>query len=115
MPLYISILYKEMKAKGTHEGCIEQMQRLFSDRLYSGDLQLDEQGRIRLDDWEMEQGIQDAVASAWESVSTGSLNELTDFAGYQEEFLKLFGFGIDGVDYDVDTDPQTVPPSLATE
>ena len=115
VPLYISILYKEMKAKGTHEGCIEQMQRLFSDRLYSGDLQLDEQGRIRLDDWEMEQGIQDAVAAAWESVSTGSLNELTDFAGYQEEFLKLFGFGVDGVDYNVDTDPQTVPPSLATE
>ena len=115
VPLYISILYKEMKAKGTHEGCIEQMQRLFSDRLYSGDLQLDEQGRIRLDDWEMEPGIQDAVASAWESVSTGSLNELTDFAGYQEEFLKLFGFGLEGVDYEADTNPQTVPPSLATE
>lgn len=113
VPLYISILYKEMKAKGNHEGCIEQMQRLFADRLYGGDLALDEAGRIRLDDWEMEPGIQAAVAEAWDRVSTETINELTDFKGYQEEFLKLFGFGLEGVDYGAEADPETAPPSLA--
>lgn len=113
VPLYISILYKVMKEKGTHEGCIEQIQRLFSDRLYSGDPQLDEAGRIRLDDWEMREEIQEAVAVAWEKVTTESINELTDFDGYQEEFLKLFGFGLDGVDYDAETDPAVAPSSLS--
>ena len=91
------------------------MQRLFSDRLYADEVAVDEQGRIRVDDWEMEQDIQDAVAAAWGNVSTETINELTDFAGYQEEFLKLFGFGLEGVDYEADTDPQTAPPSLAAE
>jgi enoyl-[acyl-carrier protein] reductase/trans-2-enoyl-CoA reductase (NAD+) len=113
VPLYISILYKEMKAKGNHEGCIEQMQRLFADRLYGGELALDEAGRIRLDDWEMEAGIQATVAEAWDSVSTETINELTDIKGYQEEFLKLFGFGLEGVDYGAEADPETAPPSLA--
>ena len=66
VPLYISILYKEMKAKGIHEGCIEQIQRLMADRLYSEDLQLDEDGRIRVDDWEMRDDVQASIADAWE-------------------------------------------------
>lgn len=113
VPLYISILYKEMKAKGLHEGCIEQIQRLMADRLYSGDLQLDEAGRIRVDDWEMRDDVQEAVASSWESISNDNFNELADFEGYKDDFLKLFGFGIDGVDYEADTDTATSPPSLA--
>ncbi|MGC6467426.1 MAG: enoyl-ACP reductase FabV [Akkermansiaceae bacterium] len=113
VPLYISVLYKEMKAKGTHEGCIEQMQRLFADRLYADQVAVDDQGRIRVDDWEMEEDIQAAVAAAWDKVSTETIDDLTDFAGYQQEFLKLFGFGLEGVDYQADTDPTTAPPSLS--
>lgn len=112
VPLYISILYKVMKEAGTHEGCIEQMQRLFSDRLYGADPQLDDAGRIRVDDWEMREEIQSAVAEAWDKVTTERIDELTDFKGYQEEFLKLFGFGMEGVDYSADTDPGIAPPSL---
>lgn len=114
VPLYISILYKEMKAKGLHEGCIEQIQRLFTDRLYSGDPQLDEANRIRVDDWEMRDDIQAAVAESWNKVSNENFAELADFEGYQEEFLKLFGFGIDGVDYEAEADPLTSPPSLSS-
>lgn len=113
VPLYISILYKEMKAKGLHEGCIEQIQRLFAERLYSEEIPLDENSRIRIDDWEMRDDIQAAVAKSWETISNENLAELADFDGYQEEFLKLFGFGIDGVNYDADTDPATAPPSIS--
>lgn len=113
VPLYISILYKEMKAKGLHEGCIEQVQRLMADRLYSGDLQLDDAGRIRVDDWEMRDDIQSAVFKSWEIVTNENFGELADYQGYQEEFLKLFGFGLDGVDYDADTDTAMTPASLA--
>lgn len=112
VPLYISILYKEMKAKGLHEGCIEQIQRLFQDRLYGSDLKLDENDRIRIDDWEMRDDIQAAVAKSWDIISNENLADHADFAGYQQEFLKLFGFGIDGVNYDADTDPATAPPSI---
>ncbi|BDS06155.1 enoyl-[acyl-carrier-protein] reductase [NADH] [Oceaniferula spumae] len=113
VPLYISILYKEMKAKGLHEGCIEQIQRLFSDRLYADDPQLDEAGRIRIDDWEMRDDIQAAVAESWKKISNENFADLADFQGYQDEFLRLFGFGIDGVDYDAETDPETAPASLS--
>jgi len=113
VPLYISILYKEMKAKGLHEGCIEQMQRLFADRLYSGDPQLDEAGRIRVDDWEMRDEIQAAVTESWNKISNENFTDLADFEGYKNEFLRLFGFGIDGVDYNAETDPETAPASLA--
>ena len=113
VPLYISILYKEMKAKGIHEGCIEQIQRLMADRLYSGDLQLDEDGRIRVDDWEMRDDVQASIAAAWENISNDNFNELADFQGYRDDFLKLFGFGLNGVDYEADTDTATAPPSLA--
>jgi enoyl-[acyl-carrier protein] reductase/trans-2-enoyl-CoA reductase (NAD+) len=109
VPLYISLLYKVMKEKGTHEGCIEQIQRLFATRLYHGaEPQPDEKGRIRIDDWEMRPEIQSAVAALWPTVSTENLLAISDFAGYQKEFLKLFGFGLPGVDYDADADPARV-------
>ena len=113
VPLYISILYKEMKAKGLHEGCIEQIERLFSDRLYASDRKLDDAGRIRIDDLEMRDDIQASVANIWQSVSNENFSDVADFKGYKDEFLKLFGFGIDGVDYDAEADPATAVPSLA--
>ncbi len=106
VPLYISIIYKLMKAKGTHEGCIEQIQRLFATQMYNGSaLDFDDQGRVRIDDWEMREEIQSQVAPIWSQITTENLAELTDIAGYQKEFLKLFGFGIAGIDYDADIDP----------
>ncbi len=114
VPLYISLLYKVMKAKGTHEGCIEQIQRLFADRLAPGkDPQLDGVGRIRVDDWEMQPDVQAAVAELWPKVSTENLAELSDIAGYRAEFLKLFGFGLPGVDYAAETDPNLPLPSAS--
>ncbi|OUW16343.1 MAG: trans-2-enoyl-CoA reductase [Opitutales bacterium TMED158] len=104
--LYITILFKIMKEKGGHEGCIEQMARLFSDRLYNGsDVPLDDLGLIRMDDWEMESAIQDAVAEVWPKVETDTVDELTDFEGYQAEFLRLFGFGVESVDYEAEVEP----------
>ena len=105
VPLYISLLFKVMKEAGTHEDCIEQVQRLFGERLYGGSPDVDEAGRIRIDDWEMRPEIQDAVVAAWEQVTTENLDEHGDFAGYQENFLRLFGFGLDGVDYEAEADP----------
>jgi enoyl-[acyl-carrier protein] reductase / trans-2-enoyl-CoA reductase (NAD+) len=106
VPLYIAILYKVMKAKGTHEGCIEQMQRLFATQLYNGSkLQCDSVGRVRVDDWEMRPEIQDAISAIWPQVTTENLATLTDIAGYQTEFLKLFGFGLPGVNYDAEVEP----------
>ncbi len=106
VPLYIAILYKVMKAKGIHEGCIEQMQRLFATQLYNGSkLQFDRAGRVRVDDWEMRPEIQDAISAIWPQVTTENLATLTDIAGYQTEFLKLFGFGLPGVNYDAEVEP----------
>lgn len=113
VPLYISILYKEMKEKGIHEGCIEQIQRLFADRLYGGELQLDSSKRIRIDDWEMRDDVQAAVAKIWETIDNGTFAANADFQGYQDDFLKLFGFGLEGIDYDVDTDTTMAPASLS--
>ncbi|HEY8990525.1 MAG TPA: enoyl-ACP reductase FabV [Luteolibacter sp.] len=113
VPLYISLLYKVMKADGTHEDCIEQMDRLFRDRLYSGNPQPDAEGRIRVDDWEMEHKVQELVDARWKEVNTENLNELGDFEGYQSSFLRLFGFGLEGVDYGADTDPVVSIPSIA--
>jgi enoyl-[acyl-carrier protein] reductase/trans-2-enoyl-CoA reductase (NAD+) len=107
VPLYISLLFKIMKEKGTHEGCIEQTQRMFAERLYAaGSAPIDAQGRLRLDDWEMRDDVQADVDRLWPRLATENLGELTDFKGYQEEFLKLFGFGVAGVDYDADVDPR---------
>jgi len=106
VPLYISILYKLMKAKGTHETCIEQMQRLFATRLYTGGATpVDEAGRVRVDDWEMQTDIQEGVKTIWPQVTTENIAELTDIAGYQEEFLRMFGFGFPGIDYDAECEP----------
>jgi len=110
VPLYISLLYKVMKAEGTHEDCIEQMDRLFRERHITP--HPDEGGRIRIDDWEMAEPVQTAVATAWEQVNSDNLCELGDFEGYQSSFLRLFGFGLDGVDYEADTDTATGVPSL---
>jgi enoyl-[acyl-carrier protein] reductase/trans-2-enoyl-CoA reductase (NAD+) len=106
VPLYISILYKIMKARGTHEGCIEQMQRLFATQLYSGQgLQFDSGGRVRVDDLEMNPDVQAEIARVWPQVETENLATLTDIAGYRAEFLKLFGFGLPGIDYNADIEP----------
>ncbi len=105
MPLYLSLLFKVMKEDGSHEGCIEQIYRLFSECLYSDDPRMDSEGRLRVDELELRSEIQDAVAEAWHRVNTDNLHELTDFAGYKREFLRLFGFEVDGVDYDADVDP----------
>ena len=106
VPLYISILYKIMKAAGTHEGCIEQVQRLFATRMYNGSKPgFDEAGRVRIDDWEMRPEIQAAVREVWPRVTTENLAELTDIAGYRADFLKLFGFGLPGINYDTETEP----------
>ena len=104
VPLYISVLFKKMKEEGIHEDCIEQIYRLFSERL-SSDPQLDSEGRIRIDDWEMRDDIQQSVAEAWEKINTDNLSKISDFEGYQSDFLKLFGFGIPGINYDAETDP----------
>lgn len=106
VPLYISILYKIMKAKGTHEGCIEQIQRLFATQMYNGSAPtFDEAGRVRLDDREMQPDVQRQVAEIWPWLSTENLQKLTDIDGYRAEFLKLFGFGLAGVDYEADVEP----------
>lgn len=105
VPLYISILYKVMKEKGIHEGCIEQIQRLFATQLYNGNcLEFDDEGRVRIDNLELRDDVQKAVFDIWPKVSTENLYELTDFAGYKKEFLKLFGFGLPNVDYSKDVE-----------
>lgn len=105
MPLYISILYKIMKEAGTHEGCIEQIQGLFARQLYGADRELDEEGRFRMDAKELRDEVQAKVKQLWETVTTENVDRLTDLKGYKEEFLRLFGFGIAGVDYGADVDP----------
>lgn len=106
VPLYISVLFKIMKAKGTHEGCIEQVQRLFSTQMYNGNaINFDEAGRARVDDWEMRSEVQDEVKRIWPQVTSENLNVLTDIAGYRADFLKLFGFGLPGINYDAEVEP----------
>ena len=114
VPLYISILFKIMKAKGTHEDCIEQMVRLLNERLYRTDgaaPELDAAGRIRVDDWEMDPEVQAEVAALWPEINTANLRENSDFDGYQANFLNLFGFGLPGVDYDAETEVELPLPS----
>ena len=112
VPLYISLLYKVMKDEGTHEDCIEQMDRLFRERLYSGNPQPDEAGRIRVDDWEMKPAVQALVGQRWKEVTTENFPQLGDFDGYQSSFLRLFGFGLEGVDYAAETNPDVKIPSI---
>jgi len=139
VPLYISILYKIMKAKNLHEGCIEQMHRLFTEHLYPGNNNNpaittppsppgrgaggeglpkanaaapspDAEGRIRIDDWEMRPDVQAEAAQLWPQVTTENLAELTDIAGYRGEFLRLFGFGLPGINYDAEVEPHQLMP-----
>ena len=104
MPIYLAILFKVMKAHGNHEGCIEQIDRLFRDHLY-GDGALDEAGRLRVDELELDPQVQAEVAGIWERIDTDNLKSLADFDGYRQEFLQLFGFGVAAVDYAADVDP----------
>lgn len=102
MPIYLALLFKVMKEQGTHEGCIEQIDGLFRDSLYRTAPYLDDEGRLRADGKELDPATQDAVAKLWEGISTETLRQLSDFDGYKREFMQLFGFEVDGVDYEAD-------------
>ncbi|BFI96010.1 MAG: enoyl-[acyl-carrier-protein] reductase FabV [Rhodanobacter sp.] len=107
IPLYVSIAFKIMKEKGIHEGCIEQINRLFDDRLYRVDgapAPTDDEGRVRLDDWELRDDVQTPCKTLWPTVTTENLKQVTDYAGYKHEFLKLFGFERADVDYDAEVE-----------
>ncbi|WP_445366751.1 enoyl-ACP reductase FabV [Methylomonas sp. BW4-1] len=106
MPLYLALLFKTMKEAGTHEGCIEQVNGLFRDSLYGANPHLDDTGRFRADLKELQPQIQDTVNALWSQINNDNINELSDFAGYKHEFLKLFGFEVDGVNYDADVNPE---------
>ncbi|KFZ31439.1 trans-2-enoyl-CoA reductase [Pseudidiomarina salinarum] len=105
MPLYISLIYGVMKEEGTHEGCIEQIYRLFTEGLYAEDPELDEAGRLRMDAKETNEATQAKVTALWNQITQDNFHELADYEGYHADFLKLFGFGLDEVDYDADVDP----------
>jgi len=108
MPLYIAMVFKKMREEGVHEGCMEQIFRMFSQRLYQEDgsaPQVDDHNRLRLDDWELREDIQQHCRNLWPQVTSENLKELTDYVEYKEEFLKLFGFGVDGVDYEAEVNP----------
>ncbi|MBB1270216.1 enoyl-ACP reductase FabV [Shewanella sp. SR44-3] len=108
MPLYIAMVFKKMRQEGLHEGCMEQIYRMFSERLYrtdGADPATDDQQRLRLDDWELREDIQQHCRDLWPQVTTENLSELADYMEYKAEFLKLFGFGIEGIDYDADVNP----------
>jgi enoyl-[acyl-carrier protein] reductase/trans-2-enoyl-CoA reductase (NAD+) len=112
VPLYISLLYKAMKTKGTHEGCIEQMYRLLKERLYADNLLLDEAGRIRLDDFEMQEDVQNEVAKLWALVNTDNIEQVSDIKGYREEFFKLFGFMRAEINYDEECEVDVKNPGM---
>ena len=105
IPLYVSVVFKVMKQQGLHEGAIEQMRRLFQERLYRQDaaaIPLDGEGRLRLDEREMQDSVQQACKTLWPTVSETNFMQLTDYAGYKHDFLKLFGFTREDVDYEAD-------------
>ncbi len=113
VPLYVSILFKLMKEQGTHEGCIEQMLRLFSEHLYAANPPArDTEGYIRLDDLEMKPDLQRKIEEIWPQVTTENVESITDIEGYRNDFYRLFGFNIKGVNYDAETDPAVKIPSL---
>jgi len=105
MPIYLALLFKVMKEQGIHEGCIEQVDGLFRDSLYNDSPYLDEEGRLRADRKELDPEIQAAVAALWDDINTETLRTLSDFDGYKREFLQLFGFEVDGVDYEAEVNP----------
>jgi enoyl-[acyl-carrier protein] reductase/trans-2-enoyl-CoA reductase (NAD+) len=105
MPLYLSMVFKIMQEKGVHEGTQDQLDRMYRDRMYRADgapAEVDEKGRLRLDDWELRDDVQDACKALWPQVTTENLFELTDYAGYKKQFLNLFGFERADVNYDED-------------
>jgi enoyl-[acyl-carrier protein] reductase/trans-2-enoyl-CoA reductase (NAD+) len=106
MPLYLSMLFKIMKAEGTHEGCIEQVELLFRESLYGDNPKLDEDGRLRADYKELAPHVQQQVSDLWQQVQSDNIDALTDFKGYQTEFLQLFGFEMPGLDYDAEVNPE---------
>lgn len=113
VPLYISILFKVMKENGTHEGCIEQIQRLMQDHLYSANPPArDAEGYIRLDDLEMRADVQKKVLQLWPTISTDNLLQETDVDGYRQDFYRLFGFNVAGIDYEKEVDPVVSIPSI---
>lgn len=112
VPLYITVLYKIMKEQGLHEGCIEQMYRLFHDKIHGTSAELDESGKIRLDDWEMRESVQQKVDEVWNSISQDNLESIADIDGYWKEFYQIFGFEVDGVDYTQDVSAEMEIPSM---
>lgn len=112
VPLYISLLFKVMKEQNLHEGCIEQMYRMFHDRLCTEQIVTDEDGLIRMDDYELEPAVQEKVKELWAKVNKDNINEIADIDGYWDEFYRIFGFRVDGVDYEQDVDIQKGIPSL---
>ena len=106
MPLYLSIAMKVMKDNDLHEGCIEQIDRLFLTGLYGDSAVVDDESRLRMDDWELREDIQNICRELWPRVTTENLFDVTDYASYKAEFLKLFGFGLEGVDYEAEVDPE---------
>lgn len=104
VPLYLSIMYKVMKEQKLHEGCIEQMVRLFTEKLGAGEIPVDGEGRIRLDDWEMKPEVQEAIMKIWDEVSTENVAKLCDIQGYWDDFFQMFGFRMPGVDYGADVE-----------
>ena len=113
VPLYISILFKTMQEMDLHEGCIQQMYRLFHNKLYSGEVELDGEGQIRLDDYEMRTEVQERVMKLWETVCDENLQDSADIQGYWDDFYALFGFRIQGVDYGADQETDRIIPSLS--
>lgn len=113
VPLYISLLYKIMKEKGTHEGCIEQIYRLFTEKLYAHETSVDDNGRIRMDDLEMQVDVQKQISELWPQINIENLTKLTDIEGYNREFYNLFGFEIPGVNYQEEVSEKVNIPSLS--
>ena len=110
VPLYMSLLFKVMKEQAVHEGCIEHIHRLFATQLALGaEQRLDDEGRIRMDDLELSEPVQNEIQRRWPLVSTENLPELGDLAGFKADFLNIFGFGFSGVDYDADVNPAVLP------
>lgn len=106
VPLYLTLLIKVMKERGLHEDCIHQIDRLFREKLTGNHpTEVDEKGRLRLDDWEMRDEVQAEVVRRWREISTENLDEIGDWTGYRANFLQLFGFGMAGVNYDADVNP----------
>lgn len=101
-----------MKDQNLHEGCIEQMYRLFDARLYAGETPVDEEGRIRLDDWEMKESVQEQISKLWGQLTTENLSEISDIKGYRKEFFQLFGFDQSDVDYEAEVEVVKSIPSI---